>query len=92
MGDIRGIMATEFYERYIRSPAWQKKRRQRMAIDRQCVMCHKPLWLIEDVQIHHIHYKNLGNEDVMNDICTLCGECHIKIHNYYNRKRRITIK
>lgn len=50
-------------------------------------MCGGPLDKIKSVQVHHITYKNLGNENVLTDLCTLCGSCHKKIHNYYNRKR-----
>ena len=42
---------------------------------------------IKSVQVHHITYKNLGNENVLTDICTLCGSCYKKTHNYYNCKR-----
>lgn len=80
-------MQTAEYKTYMRSPEWEAKKQQRIAIDKGCCMCGRPLDKIKSVQVHHITYKNLGNEDVLTDICTLCGSCHKKIHNFYNRRR-----
>lgn len=75
------------YKQYMKSDEWEQKRQERIAIDKGCVMCGRPIEKIKSVQVHHVTYKNLGNEDVLTDICTLCGSCHRKIHNFYNRKR-----
>lgn len=76
------------YRRYIRSPTWQEKKRQRMEIDGyKCVMCGRHISHCRTMQVHHITYARLGNENVLTDLCTLCGSCHKKIHNYYNRIR-----
>lgn len=80
-------MQTQKYEEYMHSPEWEVKRKERIAIDGGCCMCGRPLNRIRSVQVHHITYKNLGNENVLTDICTLCGSCHKKIHNFYNRRR-----
>lgn len=32
-----------------------------------------------NLQIHHIHYNNIGNEK-MEDLVTLCINCHAEIH------------
>lgn len=80
-------MQTEEYKRYIRSPEWEAKKQERIAIDKGCCMCGRPLDKIKSVQVHHITYSRLGNENVLTDLCTLCGSCHKKIHNYYNRIR-----
>ena len=77
-------MQTQEYKNYMRSEAWEAKKRERIAIDGGCCMCGRPLDKIRSVQVHH---KNLGNENVLTDICTLCGSCHKKIHNFYNRRR-----
>lgn len=78
---------SEEYNRYLRSPAWAAKRRERWEIDDgQCVMCGRPVEGME-AECHHITYKRLGHEDVLADICTLCRDCHKKIHNYYDRRR-----
>lgn len=80
-------MHTEFYKKYMKSDKWQSKKQERIAIDKGCVMCGRTLEQIKSIQVHHITYKNLGNENVLEDICTLCGSCHKKIHNFYRRKR-----
>ena len=80
-------MQSEEYKKYMKSKEWQTKKKERIAIDNGCCMCKRPLDKIRSVQVHHITYKNLGHEDVLNDLVTLCGSCHKKIHNYYNRKR-----
>ena len=75
------------YDNYIGSPAWNSKRMQRLQIDGgRCVMCGCVVGNGVAWETHHIHYKNLGHEDVMTDICTLCVDCHKKIHNYYDRR------
>lgn len=75
------------YKKYMNSDEWKAKREERIKIDKGCVMCLRPIEKIRSVQVHHISYKNLGNENVFTDLCTLCGSCHKKIHNFYNRKR-----
>lgn len=81
-------MQTEFYQKYIRSPAWEKKKEERMKIDGyRCVMCGRSIEHCKTMQVHHITYKNLGHENVLTDLCTVCGSCHKKLHNYYDRKR-----
>lgn len=80
-------MQTQEYKAYMKSEKWKVKKQERIAIDKGCCMCGRPLDKIKSVQVHHITYKNLGNENVLTDLCTLCGSFHKKIHNYYNRKR-----
>ena len=53
----------------------------------KCEMCGRLEKHSKGLQIHHISYRNLGHEDVANDLICLCGRCHILIHAYYNRKR-----
>lgn len=80
-------MQTQEYKDYMRSNEWKVKKRGRIAIDQGCVMCGRPLDKIRSIQVHHITYQRLGNENVLTDLCTLCGSCHKKLHNFYNRKR-----
>lgn len=80
-------MQSDFYKQYMQSPQWEKKKQERIEIDKCCVMCLRPLDKIRKANIHHITYERLGNENVLTDLCTLCGTCHKKIHNYYNRRR-----
>lgn len=82
-------MQTEFYKRYIRSPAWEKRKAVRMEIDGyRCVMCGETTAL----QVHHVSYRNLGHEDILRDLCTVCDACHVKIHKYYDREQGKTVK
>ena len=80
---------SDFYNRYIRSEEWKQTEHERMRIDSyRCVMCGRPSEKTKHgLQVHHITYKNLGHEDIMADLVTLCAPCHIKMHNYLNRIR-----
>ena len=80
-------MQTQEYKAYMRSNEWKVKKRERIAIDQGCVMCGRPLDKIRSIQVHHITYQRLGNENVLTDLCTLCGSCHKELHNFYNRRR-----
>ena len=63
------------YEEYINSTHWNEKRL--LAIDRDeglCVLCKA-----KGTQVHHLTYKNFGNED-LRDIILLCADCHKYIH------------
>ena len=73
------------YLTYVKTDAWQKKRLERLRIDGgRCCMCGKRVGA-GDWETHHLHYRSLGHEDVMKDICTLCDNCHKLIHRYYDR-------
>lgn len=81
-------MQTEEYKRYIKSGNWKKKCDQRLAISKhRCEMCGRLEKNSKGLQVHHITYRNLGNEDVGNDLICLCARCHLLIHRYYSRKR-----
>ncbi len=81
-------MQTEEYKNYVRSREWKRKKLERLAIDDyRCVMCGRHISRCSTLQVHHITYKNLGHENALADLCTVCGSCHKKLHNYYNRRR-----
>lgn len=66
----------DFYNRYLASAEWRKRRADRIAIDGgACVVC-KHDGSIYPLQVHHIHYGSLGNEDVIHDLMTVCARCH----------------
>jgi len=66
------------YEAYLGSTAWRLKRLERLEIDgHRCVACMQAGFL----EIHHAHYRNVGSEDVENDLVTLCKSCHKRTHN-----------
>lgn len=65
------------YDKYLRSPEWQEKRQERLALDNhKCAFCKST----ENLNIHHRTYENLGNEDVRHDLVTLCEKCHKEVH------------
>ena len=81
-------MQSEFYKQYIKSDAWAEKRRQRLEIaGHKCEMCGRLEENSKGLQVHHITYADLGNEDVGNQLIALCGRCHILLGKYYHRKR-----
>jgi len=34
----------------------------------------------DDVTVHHIIFKREGGEDIVENYCVLCRECHAKLH------------
>lgn len=77
----------EYYEYVeLHSPQWEKKRCERYAIDDgHCCMCGQPV-LFANCHTHHNHYRNLGHEDVLLDLATLCPTCHKNLHRFYRRR------
>ena len=65
------------YNKYMKSPEWAKKRKERLELDGyKCQMCGTT----EKLEVHHIKYDTLGNEN-MDDLITLCEHCHTKVHS-----------
>ena len=61
---------------YLRTKEWQDKRLERLRLDNfRCVRCGTP----HNIQVHHTNYSLLGDEDVYNDLITLCNSCHESI-------------
>ena len=66
----------EYFDVYLNSTEWHKKRIERLKIDGwACVECGAR----ENLHVHHINYDNIGNENVGEDLATLCRSCHEKI-------------
>ena len=64
------------YLDYLQSSKWLEKRIERLKMDNfRCCRCGSP----HDVQVHHLTYKNIGNENVYEDLITLCDSCHESI-------------
>ena len=75
-------MSINYYE-YLESKEWKAKRQEAFAYyGERCSLCGKK----KNLQVHHIHYKSLGNEDVK-DLTILCGGCHVAFEK--RRKRKI---
>ena len=76
-------MQTDFYKKYIHSPEWIEKRRQKLGEVSQCERCDS----IMHLHVHHGTYDRLGKEQ-MRDLFVLCKMCHDDIHRKYNRSRK----
>lgn len=71
-------MNQQDYSNYLKSAHWAGTREKRLELDNyRCFLCGKK----KHLNVHHIRYKNLGNEDVGKDLVTLCRECHKMLHN-----------
>lgn len=83
------------YHEYINSPQWKVKREERLKIDGyKCVICKGETGL----QVHHLHYESLGNEDPLRDLITVCsGQCHRyfdtieRYQRYQKRQRKVDV-
>ena len=65
----------EAYNDYINSFEWKAKRMNIVVRDKGlCVLCKS-----KGEHVHHLTYKNFGNED-NRDLILLCKECHEYIH------------
>ena len=72
MAEVMG----RYYE-YLESAEWRKKRADRILVDGgACRICGAK----SELQIHHITYDNVYNEDIYRDLITLCRRCHHRIH------------
>lgn len=61
------------YYGYVNSEVWREKR---LKLDNfQCQMCETA----KNLRVHHITYEHFGHEP-MEDLITLCDNCHRKIH------------
>jgi len=64
------------YELYLTTKEWREKKVKRLQIDGfKCCNCGSP----HNLQVHHLTYDNIYNEDVYNDLITLCNDCHREI-------------
>jgi 5-methylcytosine-specific restriction endonuclease McrA len=75
----------KMYRAYLKSEAWQKKRRKVLIRDKfECKKCG-----CQDrrkLQVHHKTYDRLFKES-LSDLETLCKKCHKKVHEESRKKR-----
>lgn len=77
----------ENYKKYLQSEKWQEVRHRRLEIDGyQCRLCKKTA---KNLHVHHVCYEHLGQPEEINDVVTLCPECHHKIHEYDCQKKEV---
>ena len=67
------------YQKYLKSRKWQYIRSEVLKRDGfKCMQCGGK----ENLQVHHLSYKHLYNElGYLEELCTLCRECHDKETN-----------
>lgn len=65
------------YLRYLRSPKWQRVRRDALRRQPACVVCANK----DGLDVHHKTYERLGNERP-EDVVVLCRNCHDAFHRH----------
>ena len=74
----KGQAAKKRYAAYRATPEWQAKREEALRhYGGSCSECKAT----DGLEIHHLHYKTLGHEDVVKDLRVLCRDCHQKTHD-----------
>lgn len=65
------------YKKYLGSNEWKNIRNKRLERDGfKCVCCGAAA----NLEVHHTTYDRIGNENI-EDLITLCKDCHKAIHN-----------
>lgn len=78
----------EQYTEYLKSAEWKQIAEQRLEIDNyRCQACECIGTPTNPLEVHHLSYKNLYNEDgrVYEDLVTLCHVCHKQLHKVMER-------
>lgn len=79
------IQHSQQYLEYMNSDRWRYTRLKRIDLDNgHCQMCGSQF----DLEVHHMKYDRLGNEDIVKDLVTLCRDCHKKLHTLWDRRYR----
>ena len=67
------------YKEFLKTPYWKIiSEFQKYESDYCCVICGSKT----NLNVHHTTYKNHGNEALnLEDLITVCRDCHRKIHN-----------
>lgn len=74
----RTYISKEEYLNYLQSQEWKDRADKRREIDKwTCQLCGEKS---ENLEIHHLNYFNIKNEDPYTDLIALCPRCHEAIH------------
>lgn len=65
---------------YLQSEKWNQLRKAVLKRDHYCCRKCNASGILLDV--HHLHYRTLGNES-LDDLVTLCRPCHDSLHELY---------
>lgn len=79
------------YAEYLNSEHWKNIRNLLLENTKTCSKCKKE-FSKSYLRIHHKSYKNLGNENINEDLQVLCNSCHKKLHARKNKKRKTKTK
>ena len=86
--DFGNVDTFKEYQNYIRSDEWQQKRKQRLALDNhRCKNCGGK----QGLEVHHKRYDGFLNESVVNDLITLCEDCHNRVTLVSRKKRKVVL-
>ena len=68
---------------FLRLPPERYKALCRKVLDRDEWRCRNPRCKTRNnLHVHHVIYRSEGGDDVSWNLCTICAECHDKIHAY----------
>lgn len=74
------------YQQYLKSPEWKAKALARLKIDDfRCAMCGCRGTAVNALEVHHMGYRNLKEENPYTDLVTLCHVCHKSVHHLMER-------
>lgn len=80
-------MTKQEYNAYLRSKHWRRTRLQKIEEKNGvCEICHKKPKSTSVLHVHHLTYKNIGNEN-MADLMCLCADCHNELHRQMAKKQ-----
>lgn len=65
-----------FYLDYLTSEDWLRRKADYLSLVTGCCLCKTTKSLL----LHHLHYKNLGYEQLGVDVVPLCKPCHETVH------------
>lgn len=68
------------YANYLNSSKWNTMKIVIRARDNVCKKCGSK----NNLQVHHITYKNFGDEE-LEDLVLLCGSCHKEVHEKHGK-------
>lgn len=77
------------YNDFLKSEFWQniKVNLRQREFFKKCSCCG----IYDNIQLHHIKYKNFLSLSSVKNIFPLCGDCHNKVHNI-SREQNISFK
>lgn len=79
--EIKKELCSLNYKDFLHTDYWKAVRNERLFRDGyKCSCCGSE----DNLQVHHITYKNHGNEHShMDDLITLCMDCHREYHKIF---------